>query len=225
LVIYIPTVKNTGGAMTVAKNGGAAQSVKRMDGTDPLPGDFDTTVAAILLYDGTNYRYLNAPDSHVINRKTSATNVANTVVETDAYTFTVPANTIGTTRKLRLSVEGTALNNTGGAVNLILTFYYGSTKIAQATTSIAASGNALNFVGLAEVMALGATNVQAGLGGFAFPNYTTSLAAAAITEYVARNYSMAEDSTAALALKMTAQWGVASANASFSCTNATLEIL
>jgi len=50
--------------------------------------------------------------SRVIDRQTTTIDIVNTTVETDLYRFTVPANTLGTNRALRLTLFGDRMGRT-----------------------------------------------------------------------------------------------------------------
>lgn len=119
--------------------------------------------------------------------------VVSTTTETTVYSYSVPANTLGTNRMIRLTAivsYQTTLNE-----NITLTLTYGSTDVGYMNLS---SNTARTFVVEMYLVATGATGTQR--GGFTAQNSSTAHGTAT------------ENSTTALNLVLTAQPSVNSAN-------------
>ena len=164
--------------------------------------------------------------SGVLDRDVTAATVANTVVETTLYTFTVPANILGTTRSLRLSLIGEFLSNFSSTDTYIVRVKYGATTIFSRTSN-APIQNATPFQFNMDVLMsnANATGAQvayakhvdvggAGVGGTIWTQGDTSV-----------NSSIAEDSTTALALVVTIELSAANAALTFTLRGALLELL
>ena len=154
------------------------------------------------------------------DRKTSTTDVVNTTTETDAYSYTIAAGTFSTLNSVTFTGIGDCLNNSGSNKTLTIRVKLGATTIYTEAFTIATSATRNQVTVDAVVMAAGATNAQrsrvfvwlgtagSGVDGTGSPSST------ALFSTIATHSSVAEDSTTALALKVTYQWGTADANAS-----------
>lgn len=91
----------------------------------------------------------------------STVSVTNTAAATTIYSYSVPANTLGTDKGLRLNISGQYLNNSGANRTVTITVSYGgTTMISQATPNIATSGTTGNWGINVYLMAANATNAQ-----------------------------------------------------------------
>lgn len=91
----------------------------------------------------------------------STVSVTNTAAATTIYSYSVPANTLGTDKGLRLNISGQYLNNSGANRKVTITVSYGgTTMISQATPNIATSATTGNWGITVYLMAANATNAQ-----------------------------------------------------------------
>lgn len=165
----------------------------------------------------------------ILNRAVAQVIVANTGVETSVYSFSVAGGTLGTNKRLRLTVFGDCLNNSGGNSNLTVRAKYGATTfgtlVGVVTTAATRQGTKLTI----DLMALNATGAQMGVletpvlgvGSFAVDGVSGSTLVHQ-TQHSAHN-AIAEDSTAAKNLVVTVQHSVANAAIDFHMNAAFLE--
>ncbi|MEQ1726742.1 MAG: hypothetical protein ABL982_00060 [Vicinamibacterales bacterium] len=198
-----------------------------------LNGDYalDATDRTItLMYDGTNWRELSrsytatvtVPDGPVvIDRDGTAVTVASTTAETSVYSKSIPGGTLGTVKSLWIRMTGDYLNNVGSQT-FTLKVKYGATTIL--TAAISASANASRGAVILEVLlsAAGATGAQVAASTCVMAEGSSANATGTATNEGATNKFMnavhnaiAEDSTAAKTLEITAQHNGSSANLSF----------
>lgn len=157
-----------------------------------------------------------------LDRDVTVTDVNTTVTETTVYTFSVPGGTLGSTRLIRISFFSDYLNNSGGASNLTLRFKYGATTFGTFTFSAIAS-NAVRriitpFGGGVSLSAENATNAQISGGAIALSGNVAidGAASGAGADYQFSGHAtIAEDSTAAKTLAITAEHSVSNAAISF----------
>lgn len=147
----------------------------------------------------------------VLNQTAVDVTVGNVTTETTVYTFSIPANTLGTSKLLRLILHNTAKQHVAGTGTITWRLKYGATTLITAAgydpNSTAAISSRYTF----EVMGHAATNIQ--LGNF-FDGGSTARGTAA------------EDSTAAKTLSITAEWSTTGgANQLITMEHATLEIV
>ena len=166
----------------------------------------------------------------VIDRKTATVDVVNTVTLTDLYRFTVPANTLGTTKKLRLTFLGDILYNNNIADVIEIVGSFGGTIIFNNFYTIGAlSPFRLALKIVVDIVAKGATNSQisnveeiigpintagASGGGGTVQRYSIGIVNA-----------LAEDTTVNKDLFVQVTWGTASVNNSCRRLVAMLELL
>lgn len=162
-----------------------------------------------------------------LDRSTTEQDVVNTVTETSVYSFSVPGGTIGTNKILRLTVNATYLNNSGGADTFTPRVKFGGTTIATGAPSLGAGANRRTMKFIVEINANGLTNSQRAVtiwivgGGQTENNFDVPVS---LTE-AAYNGSLALDSTGALTLTLTVQHGTAASTISFKRFSAMLELL
>lgn len=101
----------------------------------------------------------------VINRNTTTVTVANTTTETSIYSFSVPANLMGTNRALHVKLFGTFLNNTILTSDVLtLTVKLGGTTIATKNSSTIATSATTGDVYVEVIIAnIGTANNQRGV--------------------------------------------------------------
>lgn len=134
----------TEGFVVVLRAENTARVVTVKDGTGNLllNGDceLDATDSTItLIYDGTNWRELarsvTATGSRLLDADLAVAAATNTVSETTLYTFNIPADTIGTTRALRLTLIGEAVNASGGTAAWTPKITFGGTTVATGASA------------------------------------------------------------------------------------------
>lgn len=174
---------------------------------------------------------LTAPHAvRVLDRKVTSTDVVSSTTETVVYTFSVPANTLGTTKALRCTLIGDYKNNSGGTATLTIKAKYGSTTIAQTATAGGADGAPRAGVYLEfGLRAANATNAQVAYGHVVNGNRTSAtnagqLLAAAIDQW-GTHTAVAEDSTGALTFQITVQHDTNNALTSFREYEVLLELI
>ena len=138
--------------------------------------------------------------------------IGNSATETTMYTFSVPGGTLGTASGVKGRVYFSEVKFTS-SVALTFRLKYGTTTIASASATESHSGSAQGFLDF-FVVANAATNAQKGAFQLIqnIPGDQTNMS------FFYGNGTAAEDSTGALALTITAQWG--SAIASSNCAAA-----
>jgi hypothetical protein len=167
----------------------------------------------------------------ILDRDVTQAEVVSTVTETTVYTYSVPGGTLGTTKMLRLTLQGDVLNNTGVNRTNTVRVKYGGTTLAvfdAVALSTSASRRALY---LSTVLAAqNATNAQtsfawlvqgADVGVTGADGQDTS----GTGPTYAMHNAVAEDSTTALAFVVTFELSAADANLSGRCNTAHLEVL
>lgn len=192
---------------------------------------------------GANFRSLIADSSKgsgldyagstlTLDADVTEAEVVNTTTETTVYTFTVPANRLGTTRALRLSLIADTLANDGGTPSITVRVKFGGTVIGVYTEALSSTANRFAWRIEALIAMANATNAQRSLvtylrgsGAVASagnpPASYTSIPAHAVQV----NNGLAIDTTAAVELIVTVEWSAANANNSFRLFTAHLEVL
>ncbi len=150
----------------------------------------------------------------ILDSAVASTTVGNTAVETTLYTFSIPANTLGTANALRLVIIGSMLQNASKYLQVKLK--YGATTVADAVTlSYFDSATTFSIKIEAFLVAQGATNSQ--FGTAYYKEGVINLGGVGI------HGTAAEDSTGALDLVITAKWSAASASATLTSKYVILE--
>lgn len=175
----------------------------------------------------------------VYDRVTSATDVANTAVETNLYLKSIAGNDLGTNKVLRLTAIIDVLYNNSATNTLTLRVKFGGTTFCDFTftaTNAVLGANRNPVLIAIELMELGATNAQqiqfnwigafgpTGGGRLGDLSVTTGQIGSSSSGFGAAN-SGAIDTTAARDLQLTAQWSAASLNNSIKLKSAILELL
>ncbi len=164
------------------------------DATKYLRGDGSWQVPAIAGAGVVEINYTKELTANI----TPAT--ANTSGEITLYTYSVPSNTLGTNKALRVTVAGTYLNSTGGNRTLTVRFKYGgSTFAGRGSGNIGTNAATGNFLFTAILAATGATNSQHG-----YMNCSIESGANASVDWTDR-MNCAVDSTSAQNLVVTVE--------------------
>lgn len=165
--------------------------------------------------------------SQLLDKSTTQQDVNTTTTETSVYSFSIPANTLGTNKTLRLTVTGSYLNNSGGADNFTPRVKFGGTTIASSAPSLGAGVDRRTMKFVTEINANGATNSQR-----AATIWTVGAGApeaqfdGAVSLTVAGYHgSLAVDTTASQTITLTVQHGTSAGTISFRRFVAMLEIL
>lgn len=169
----------------------------------------------------------------VLSRLTTAVDVVNTLTETTLFTFTVPGNTMGTNRLLRLELVGDYLNNSGATLTTseTLRIKFGASTIWQDDGKLHVnSANRKPWFMKIHVMNLAAANSQQlggviTLGGAPSTVGTGEYADDEIDAQTAIGGTGALDTTASQALAVTVQHGQAATTISYRVLAGTLELV
>lgn len=161
----------------------------------------------------------------VLDRSTSTVDVANTVTETDLYSFAVSANTLATAKALRLTLLGDFLHNNVAGDTLTARLKFGAATFAMPAYSAEGTVSASrgSFALHAVIANLGATNSQK--ADFAMDTQRGGGGSNTSRSFASSDTLGAIDTTAVQTIAVTAQWSVASANNSWRKRYAILEIL
>lgn len=192
---------------------------------DPFNGTLpDDTVIAETAQ--AEFRALKNVFVGVLDRSEATVTINNSAVITSIYAFNVPANSMGTNKKLRLTIEGTLGNGTGADQTIGIGVSFGATGIIGAGWTIAAGGTTNTFKFVIELANANATNAQRTFGYFSIAaiNSDTGAPKALIAGFpqLVRNVA-AEDTTVIKALGVQIQLGVANPAFSFVKESAVLE--
>ncbi|MCI0558814.1 MAG: hypothetical protein MN733_09980 [Nitrososphaera sp.] len=161
--------------------------------------------------------------------------VANTTTETDIFNFTVPGNTLSTNRTMRLVILGVGENSSGSLATITLRIYFGGT--AFWVDSHAYTSAATTPIGMYSQMFItnqDATNDQTGGGLITgveregtgptvgqFGNLGTGQFGTG--PYIANDGAI--DTTANRDFRVSVQWDIANANATFTRLSACLVLI
>jgi hypothetical protein len=152
----------------------------------------------------------------VLDRDVTATVVTNTITETSVYSVSVPANTLGTFRRIRLFMRGEFTNSSGGNSTPTLKLKFGGTTIATFAPVLSSSATSRLWTLLANIIAENATNAQRAdaESKVSTPIANGTAGTLAANEVVQHN-GLALDSTGALTLELTIQHDGISTSRSF----------
>ena len=139
--------------------------------------------------------------------------ITNTTIETSIYSFSIPANELGTENRIRLVVLG-QVNKGAGAGSFTLRFKYGATTLTS--QSITVVSNATNEPYFIEGFLVGDDATNAQLGGTRTTRDATGVDIIFGTA--------AEDSTGALTLDLTVQLNAAAVGFTFLMKHAILTV-
>lgn len=166
--------------------------------------------------------------TYLLNADVAAATVVNTTTETPVYSFSVPAGTLGTSNKLRLKLDGSLLNNTGGTQPLQVRVKYGTTTcIDITTTALGASATARPLLLSCDLAATGAATTQAAAATLHIGGATgiVGVVGQIGSFYPAAHESIAEDSSGALNMVVSVQFAVADAALSFTAKTCYVEVV
>ena len=156
---------NIGGTTATTLNLGRTGQTQALLGNVTVAG----TSGSVLTSTGTDWTSQAAGGgSHaVLDKNTTTVTVTNSFTETTLYTVSVPANTLGTNKMLRVTMGGTYLNNSGATKSMVVSIKYGATTLYSDTSAALFSGTALRGWRLEFILAANAaTNAQKLIGSF-----------------------------------------------------------
>lgn len=160
--------------------------------------------------------------SQVLDRAVTPLVVANTIVETPVYSFSVPGGTLGTNKRLRLQSRMHVPSTFGDSLTLRLRF--GSDVIVIAGPMFSGGSGYQPITGPeesirldAEITARGAANQQ--------DVVALLLNGSSYVQGFVKRKTMSEDTSLAKLLSITAEWSGANPNNQFVRDTAILELL
>jgi hypothetical protein len=203
--------------------GAFAVTVKTAGGTGVVVAQ---TQRAPISSDGVNC-YSTLPIG-ILYESGTTVDIVSTAASTNFFVYSLPANSLGTLRKVRVTFLGDFLNNTGVNQTLQFTGIFGGTSIFDTTAvAISASASRRSIKIIMEIQANGATNAQFSeseilTGGGANGDGGTAVI---LSSYLHAFASSAEDTTTARNIAITGTLGVASTNLSVRMRGLTIELL
>lgn len=216
----------------VLRAANVAHVVTLKDGTGNLilrgPCALDSTDAMIaLLYDGTNWREVGRSVTvGILDRNVTTAEIVSNASEATVYTFSVPANTLGTNRSIRLTLVADYLNNTGAPKVLNATVKYGGSVVGLLGNSLAASATRYSVRISVDLNAFAATGTQVGMCNMVtVPGITGGASGGSVTDDWSGNTGLTVDSTAAQTLLVTVTLNTSSASLSFKIKTVQVELL
>lgn len=164
----------------------------------------------------------------VLARQVTTQTVNNTTTETTTFTYSVPANTLGSNRMIRVTTMGEVLRNTATSETFSWKFYYGGTRAGQCDVTIATETLVHGVNAIFTISAANATNAQVAQATCVYNAQTTfnpNGESAASTGKIGYHNAMTVDSTAAQNLEVRFQMSAADANASMILRTVQVELL
>ena len=217
VIRFKANTKNTGAA-TINVNALGAKSIVKNFNVVLVDSDIRANQITEIIYDGTNFQLISPASSGMsISTSIVQTQIVSSTTEADLFTFSVPANLLGTNRIIRARVMGRMHNQSGGAYNLTFRLKYGATILDTRVRSVLGDIEDTGIIIDLWICNNGATNSQK--GGFGAVEGTDNN-----TNLWSGYGTSAEDSTGALTFKITAQLSVNHASASISNEASIVEI-
>jgi hypothetical protein len=204
------SVSNIAQADIVASSGLVITSASNPSDTDALWIDSSGT-RVLKFHDGSDWSRVSPATTietlDVVSTETTV--IQSSTSEETLWSYSVPANTIGSDGVLTGRIWSVGLFN-GGASTATIRFKYGSTTLATLVKSYGGSATERNFDVEFEIKGDGSTSSQEGFARARDIAVGTSTNANTVSNYG----TASEDSTGALTLSITAQSNVSSANIS-----------
>lgn len=143
----------------------------------------------------------------------------NNATETTLYSFTLPANYLGTGNAVKITIPVNDFDyegSSGGGSGIIFRLKYDNTTIASAATGNGSDGSTTNFRGSIDAMLVASSTTALQKGfikfqalGSTITDNSPALNGAFAFDDLSEGESCAEDSTTDLTVYVTAQWGAA----------------
>ena len=213
------------GATTVNVNGLGTKNITKYGTVSLSRGDIAINDLSVIHYDGTQFVLVNPKP--VLNRTSTLVDVVNTVAETTLYSFSIPANVMGTNRRLVATLFADYLNNTGANRGLTIRVKLGSTTIAlfDSTTIIAPSATRRSIY----LNGFVANENSASAQSSRFQNIITpgvdGSDSSPLFSLESGHNSITENSASALTISVTAEHSIADANLSIRMRTFILELV
>jgi hypothetical protein len=140
---------------------------------------------------------------------------ASSIAENTLWTYTLPANTLGTDGHLHCQWYGDLTNNTGGAVTYVFRSYWGGVHTTWTSASVSSNASPYPWFVDQDIYATGATNTNAYYAHEQIMNTAGAAGASAgFTNNVGSGYSAAaQDTTSTQIIKLTIAMGTSSSSA------------
>lgn len=210
------------GAATLNVNSGGGVAIKKNGSSDLASGDIQNGQVIEVVNDGTNWQMISPVGQTIgiskVSLVTSNVTVADTTTETDLISVTIAGGILGTANGVRARLMISAAGVTG-TPTLTLRLKYGATTLATITLSTLISLKPAYIDVL--LLATGATNSQEAL--FSINQFYSSITNVNQLNSQAEVGTSSEDSTTDKTLKVTAQWGTASASNTLTLAHALIE--
>lgn len=163
----------------------------------------------------------------ILDRDLSQVDVADTTTETSLYSHSIPANTLGVTGGVRVTMGGDLLHNAVGTVTILVKL--GATTVLSAAT-LAFGDDAQRYKWFMEIVAMNSsTSAQKWIASFHTAVRSDTFAARvgndALAVHILGYNTSTEDTTGALTLDVTVEWTAADASLSFRKEMAFMELL
>jgi hypothetical protein len=223
---------NRGASAPFAVNSGAAM-VSNLD-VEKLNGQTASyyTNATNLASGTLAAARLPSTASQVLSISTTAASVANSAVENTVHTYTLPGNTLGTTRALRITVRGTITNTSGSAANWrLMTRVDGTTVVGSTNISIPNNVTEEVFYTVL-IVPNNSTSAQKAYGYLTLFHsagsvgwVTTTAGAQTLGDFAEANGTSAKDLTSDKDITLVMQFGTASANLTWAKHYVLIELL
>jgi hypothetical protein len=148
---------------TLTINGASLASTVDFNSTTPAN---DNYAAPVTFQYSSGSASAEVKDVSIIkDRTTAATSISNNSTEATLYTYTVPANMMGTNRTVVVSLGGTYLNSSGSSSTLVVSIKFGGTTLYSDITAGFGSSTGVRAWRLdINLNNVDATNVQTGGG-------------------------------------------------------------
>ncbi len=180
---------------------------------------------------GILYRSTAGSQVTVLDTDVTVTDVVNTTTPTTAYTFSVPGNTLGSTRGLRLTGIYNVANNSGGSRSLTLTIDFGGSTVVSGSVAFGNVGSANRYFGKFTLDLRNQNSASAQRAGFAMTHSVGATDAnGAFFDggnfvWAGGHRALTVNTTSSQSVTVSAAWDAADASVSFRLENTVLELV
>ena len=164
----------------------------------------------------------------IVGQDTTTVTVTNTVIETQLYAYTVPANHLSTTRGIKLDLNGRVKNGSGGPIDYTVRVKYGGVTLSMLRWAALAAGTGSYGFTLRGTI-IGSSTAGAGFQACVFVGSlggVDSMKSTVVDTAITPRFNTCDLTVAGAnmtinqTLQVTVQMGTADANASVSKENA-----